>query len=138
MGKLIIGDLSVTVLVNLLDDLRNNFFIKVLAEGENLFDFVNGDGTTAVFVEHFESSLKLIIRQQILFIEGGYHELGVLDLTVAVSVNLVEHVINFFVGQVSSEILLVSFLDFVLLQLSVTVEVHGSEDLIDLLLLVLG
>ena len=74
LGKLIIGDLSVTVLVNLLDNLRNNVLIKVLTEGENLFDFINGDGTTAVFVEHFESSLQLVIRQEILFIQGGYYE----------------------------------------------------------------
>ena len=74
MGKLVIGDLSVTVLVNLLDDLGNNFFIKVLTEGEHLFDFVNGDGTTAVFVEHFESSLQLVIRQEILFVEGSYNK----------------------------------------------------------------
>jgi hypothetical protein len=74
LGKLVIGDLSVTVLVNLLDDLGNNFFIKVLSEGENLFDFVNGDGTTTVFVEHFESSLQLVIRQEILFVEGSYNE----------------------------------------------------------------
>jgi len=53
-SELLVRNLTVAVLVNLLDDLLYYCFVQVLTKGEHLLDLVSGDGTTAVLVEHFE------------------------------------------------------------------------------------
>jgi len=81
LGEFFIGNFTVTVGINLFDDLLNHLLIKVLSEGENLFDLGNGDGATTVLIEHLESSLKFVVTQEVLFVQSGNNEFRVFDLT---------------------------------------------------------
>jgi len=138
LGELVEGDLTITIGVNLVDDLLNDGLIKVLTEGKDLFDFINGDRSTTVLVEHLEGRLKFVIAQQVLFIHSGNNELRVIDGTTSVGVNLIKHFIDFSIVEGSSEVFGVSSLDFILGEFTVAIEIHGSEDSIDLLFLLLG
>ena len=48
MNEFFEGDLSITVLIYLLDDIIYSLFTKSLSEAENLLDFVCWDGAAAV------------------------------------------------------------------------------------------
>ena len=54
LSEFIEGDLTITVGVNLSENLLDNFLVEVLAEGEHLLDLIHGNGTTTVLVEHLE------------------------------------------------------------------------------------
>ena len=136
-SELFEGNLTIAVGINLLDDLVDDLFVKILPERENLLDFVGRDGTTTIFVEHLESSLKLVVADQILFVHGSHNELRVVDFSGTIGINLGEHLVNFLVVERSSEELKVTILDFFLGELSVTIDVHSSEDLVNRLLLLL-
>jgi len=60
-GKLLVGDLSIAVGINLIDDLLDNSLVQVLSEGKHLLDLVRGDGTTAVLVKHLESRVQFVV-----------------------------------------------------------------------------
>jgi len=137
-GELFVRDLTITVLIDLLDDLVHDALVEGLTEGQHLLDLVGRNGTTAVLVEHLEGSLQLVGREEVLLVHGGDDELRVVDLTVTVGIDAVEHLIDLLVGQVLAEELLIADLDLFLVEFTITVEVHGAENLIDLLLLLLG
>lgn len=138
LRELLVRNLSISVGINLLDDLLNDFLIEVLAERKNFLDLLNGNGTTTVFVKHLESSLQLIVGQKVLLIECSDDELRVLDLTRSISIDLGEQLIDFSIRKITSEEFSISFLDLIFLELSITIQIHGSENFIDLLLLLLG
>jgi hypothetical protein len=46
-----------------------------LAEGQHLLDLFDRDGTTSIFVEHFERCLQLVVRKQVLLVQSGNNEL---------------------------------------------------------------
>lgn len=138
LRELLVRDFAVPVRVDLLDDLLDHGLIQVLAEGKHLLDLLDGDGAATIFVEHFEGRLQLVVAQQVLLVQRCDNELRVLDLAGAVGVDLLEQLVDFLVGELSAEELGISFLDLVLLELAVAVQVHGSEHLVDLLLLLLG
>lgn len=138
LGELVVGDLSVTVLIDLLDDGVDDRFVQGLPEGKDLLDLVGGNGTATVLVEHLEGSLQLVRGKEVLLVHGGNHEFGVLDLTIAVLIDTSKHVIDLVVRKGLTEELLVAVLDLLLGQLAVAVDVHGSENLVDFLLLLFG
>ena len=74
LGKLLVRDFSIAVGVHLLDDRFDNLLIQVLAEGQHLLDLFDRDGTTSIFVEHFESCIKLVVRKQVLLVQSGNNE----------------------------------------------------------------
>lgn len=73
-SKLFVRDFTVTVLIDLLDDLIDNLLIQVLSEGKNLLNFICRDGTTTILIEHFEGSVKLVVAQDILFVHCGHNK----------------------------------------------------------------
>lgn len=137
LGELLEGDLTVTVGVNLLDNLSNNLLVKILTESQNLLDLVGRNGASTIFIEHFESSLKLVVAEQGLLVHCGNDELRVVDGSGTVGIDLLEHLIDLLVVEGSTEVLSETLLDLVLGELTVTIDIHGSEDLVDLLLLLL-
>lgn len=134
-GELLVGDLTVTVGVDLGDDLGHDSLVEGLAEGEHLLELVCRDGATAVLVEHLERSVELVVAEQALLVHGGDHELGVVDLAVAVSINLSKHFVDLLVGETLAEVLCVSILYLLLRELAVAVDVHCSEHFVNVLLL---
>jgi hypothetical protein len=137
-GEFVVRDLTVTVLINLLDDLVDDVLVESLTERQHLLDLISRDGATAVLVEHLERSLKLVAGEHVLLVHGSDDELRVVNLAVAISIDAVEHLIDLLISQLLTEEFLVADLDLLLGELAVTVEVHGTEHLIDLLLLLLG
>jgi len=138
LGEFIEGNFTVAISINLLDDLVHDFFIEVLTEAEHLLDLIGRNGTTAILVEHLECSLELVVAEQVLLVHGGNDKFGVVNGSGSISIDFVEHVINFLVGQTFTEVLRITVLDFLLGELTIAVDIHGSEDLVDLLLLVFG
>jgi len=137
LGKLIVRNLAVSVGVDLLDDLLKNRLVQGLAKGQYLLDFIDRDGTTTVFVKHLESSLQLVVGEQVLFVQGGNYEFRVFNFSTSVSINLGEHLVNLVIGKNSSEVFSVSLFDFVFREFSVAIDIHCSEHLINLLFLLL-
>lgn len=138
MGEFLVRNFSIAIGVDLLDDLLDNLLVEVLAEGKDLLDLSNGDGTTAIFVEHPECSLQLIVTQEVLLVKRCHNELRVLDFTRAISIDFVKQVVDFLVSKLAPKEFSISFLDLVLLELAVTIQIHGSENLVDLLFFLLG
>lgn len=136
-SELVVGDLTVTVLVDLLDDHVDDVFVEVLSEREHLLYLVGRYGTTTVLVEHLESRLQFVIAQQVLLVHRGYHEFRVVDFSTAVSINLCKHLIDLFVRQSLSEELSVTVFDFLFGEFTISVHVHGSEHFIDVRLFLL-
>jgi hypothetical protein len=81
LGEFFVRNFSIAVSIDLLDDLLDHSFIKVLTEGENFLDLSNRDGTATIFIEHLEGSLELIVTQQVLFVQSGNNEFRVLNFT---------------------------------------------------------
>ena len=136
LGELIEGNFTVAISINLLDDLVHDFFIEVLPETEDLLDLVGRDGTTAVLIEHLEGSLQLVVAQQVLLVHGSNDEFRVINGPTSIGINLVEHFIDFFVGETLTEVFSITVLDLFFGEFTITVDVHGSEDLVNRLLLV--
>lgn len=59
-SKLLERDLTISILVNLLDNAVDDGLVQGLSEREDSLDLVSRDGTTSVLVEHLESALKLV------------------------------------------------------------------------------
>lgn len=137
-SKLFVRNLTVSVLVDLLDDLLHDCLFKMLTKGKHLLDLVRRDGTSAILVEHLERSMEFVVAEEILLIHGGDHELRVVDLTVAVRVDLGKHFIDLLVGQTLAEVISVPVFNFLLGKFSVTISIHGTEDLVNVFLLLLG
>lgn len=137
-GEFLERNLSVSILVHLLDDLLDHRLFQLLSERKHLFDLVSGDGTSTVLVEHFKCSMKLVVGEQVLLVHGGHNELRVVNLTISIGVDLSEHLVNLLLGELSSEELHVSVLNLFLGEFSIAIYVHGSEHLVDLLLLLLA
>ena len=137
LGKLIVRNLAVSVGVDLLDDLLKNRLVQGLAKGQYLLDFIDRDGTTTVFVKHLESSLQLVVGEQVLFVQGGNYKFRVFNFSTSVSINLGEHLVNLVIGKNSSEVFSVSLFDFVFREFSVAIDIHCSEHLINLLFFLL-
>ena len=109
-----------------------------MTETEDLLDLVCRDGTTAVLVEHLEGGLQLVVAEQVFLVHGSDDEFRVIDGSTSISIDLVEHFIDFFIGETLTEVFSITILDLFLGEFTIAVDVHGSEDLVDLLLLVLG
>lgn len=137
-SKLFVRNLTVSVLVDLLDDLLHDGLFKMLTKGKHLLDLIRRDGTSAILVEHLERSVEFVVAEEILLIHGGDHELRVVDLTIAVRIDLCKHFIDLLVGQVLAEVIRVPVFNFILGKFSVTISIHGTEDLVNVFLLLLG
>jgi len=137
-GEFIKGDFTVAIGINLLDDLVHDFFIEVLTEAEHLLDLIGRNGTTAILVEHLERSLELVVAEQVLLVHGSNDEFRVINGTTSISIDLVEHFIDLLVRETLTEVLSIAILDLFLGEFTIAVDVHGSEHLVDLLLLVFG
>jgi Ca2+-binding EF-hand superfamily protein len=104
LGELIERDFTIAVSINLLDDLVDDFFVEVLTETEDLLDLVGRDGTTAILIEHLESSLELVVAEQVLLVHGSNDEFRVINSSTSISIDLVEHLIDFFIGKTLTEV----------------------------------
>jgi len=121
----------------LLDNLLDDFLVQVLSEGKYLLNLFGRDGTTTILVEHLESSVELVVGKDTLLVHCGNNKLGVVDFTTAISVALVEHIIDLFSGQRFSKVFGIAVHDLFFGELTITVDVHGTEDLVDIFLLLL-
>ena len=86
-------------------------------------------------VEHVEGSLQLLLREQVLLVDGGHHELGVVDLSALVDVDAVEHLFDLVLGHAAAQVLLPALQDLLLRQTTVAVGVEQLEDLLEVVLL---
>ena len=85
-------------------------------------------------VEHVEGSLQLLLREQVLLVDGGHHELGVVDLSALVGVDPVEHLLDLVLGHAPAHVLLPPVQDLLLRQTPVAVGVEGLEYLLQVVL----
>ena len=138
LGELVVRDLTVAIFVDLLDDRIDDRLVEGLTEGQHLLDLVGRDGAAAVLVKHLERGLQLVAAKEVLLVHRCNDELGVLDLTIAILINAGKHLVNLFVRKRFAEEFGIAELDLLLGELAVTVDIHGAEDLVDLLLLLLG
>jgi hypothetical protein len=122
----------------LLDDFVNDFLVQVLTEGQYLLDFIVGNGTTAILIEHLKCGLKFVGAEKSLVVHGCDNELRVIDFTTSISIDLVEHLINLIIPELLAKVFSVSELDFLLGEFTITVDVHGFENFIYFLLFLLG
>ena len=137
-GELVKGNLTVTIGIDLLDDVVDDCLLKILTKGKDLLDLISGDGTTTIFIEHLERRLELVVGEEVLLVHGGNHEFGVINSTTAIDIDLIEHLIDFLVGHGLTEVLEISIFDLLLVELTVTVGIHGSEHFIDAFSFLLG
>ena len=82
--------------------------------------------------------MELVVGKQVLLVHSGDNELRVVNFSRVVSVNLLEHFIDFLVVQRSSEELEITVLNFIFGELSITINIHGSENLVNGLFLLLS
>ena len=124
-------DFTVTVLVNLFDNAVDSLDAKRIsaAEAENLADLIGSNNARAVLIEHAESGVELLLRSEAALASGRDHELGVVDEAAVVSVDSAEHLLDFLVGHNSTVVLQVALLDLFHRELAVAVLIEGSEDL---------
>jgi len=134
------GNVTIVVLIDLSDNGVNSCAgeLVVSTETENFLNLILGDGTGAVLIEHLEGSLELVVGSELLFVHGSNDELGVVNETRIVSVDLLEHLVNFFVRHNSTVMFNVTFGNFVLGKLSVTVLIESLEDASEVVFLGFG
>ena len=73
--------------------------------------------------------MELLLGGEGALVGGGENELGVLNETRVVGIDGREHSLDFLVGHNSAVMLKISSLDFVHVELAVTVGVESLEDL---------
>jgi hypothetical protein len=129
--ELLVRDLTVPIDVDLIDDFVNQFVVKVLTEGKNSLKLFGRNGTSSVLVEHLECRVQLAARIQRLHIHCGNDKFGVVNGSTVVRVDLRKHLIDLLIGQALSEMLRISFLNLILRELTIAIEVHGSKNIID-------
>ena len=132
-------DLSVTVLINLLDDGVDGLQAERVGstKAQNLSYLISRDGALAVLVEHLEGSLEFLLGSDGRLVSSGDNKLSVLDKARVVRIDGLEHLLYFLVGHYSSVVLKISYLDLFHGELSVTVGVKGLEDILKLVALCL-
>merc|ERR1712032_123089 len=87
--ELLERDLSISILVDLLDDRIDGSFAELISSSErkDLLDFVGRDNSRAVLVEHLEGSLQFFVCCKLALIHGCDHEFRVVNEATLVGVN---------------------------------------------------
>jgi hypothetical protein len=95
LDELLVVDLTVAVNVSLADHLVDLLVGELLAEvGHDVPELRSGDEAVAVLVEDAEGLADLLLRVGVLHLASHHgEELGEVDRAVAISVNLVDHVL---------------------------------------------
>ena len=124
-------DLSVTVLINLLDDGVDGLQAERVGstEVQDVSDLISGDDAGAVLVEHAEGSVELLVGGEGALGGSGDNELSEIDKSGVVRIDGVEHRLDLLVGHDSSVVLKITNLDLIHGELAVTVGVESLEDL---------
>lgn len=137
--KFLIGDFSVSVLVNLFNDLIKYTRLEgVVAKAEDSLNLVSGDDSGSILVEHLEGGLEEVNGVELLLVHGGNDEFSVVNKSTVVGVDHFEHFLDLVVGDNFTVVLDVALLDLLHGETAVTVLVEGLEDLGHLFLLALG
>lgn len=134
------GDLSVAILVHLLDNLIDSRGREGTgsAESQHVTDLVGRDNARPVLVEHLEGSLQLVVGGELALVHRSHHKLRVVNVPTAVCVHGVEHFLHVLVREDLSVVINVARLDLVHVKFAVAVLVEGAEHTRQVVPLLLG
>ncbi len=124
-------DVSVAILVNLLDDGIDGLDTKsVLAsEAENLTNLISRDHARVVLVEHLEGGVELLLGSQARLAGSSHDKLRVINEATVVGIHSLEHLLDLLVGHDSTVVLQVADLDLIHGEFTISVGVEGFEHL---------
>jgi len=105
LDELLVVDLAITIDISLADHLIDLLVGELLAEVcHDVAELGGGDETIAVLVEDLERLLDLLLGVGVLHLARHHgQELGEVDGAIAISVNLVDHVLQLSLGGVLSQ-----------------------------------
>mmetsp|Transcript_17193 Transcript_17193/g.43122 ORF Transcript_17193/g.43122 Transcript_17193/m.43122 type:complete len:228 (+) Transcript_17193:318-1001(+) len=96
VDELLVVDLPITIHICLTNHLLNLLFRELLAQvGHHVPELSSRDVAVAILIEHTEGLLQLVLVVCVLHLAGHEHEeLWEIDGAVAISVHLVDHVLQ--------------------------------------------
>ena len=123
-------DISITVLVNLLDDGVNGLHAQLVgsSEAENLANFFSRDHARVVLVKHFEGCMQFFLGSQVGLACGCDDKLSVVDKATIISVDGSEHFFDLLVRHDLTVVLKIAHLHLFHGKFAVTVRVKGLEN----------
>jgi len=124
------GDLSISVVVDLLDNGVKGCFVKLVGatKREDFLNFIGGNHTRAVFVKHLERGLQFFVCSKLVFVQGGNDKLRVVNETTLVGIDCVEHLFDFLVGHNLAVVFKIAFLNFLHGKFAISILVERLED----------
>ena len=105
LDEFFVVDLTITIDIGFTNHFVDFLVGELLSEiGHDVTEFSSADVAVAVLVEDLEGFLDLLLGIGILHLAGHHgQELGEINGSVAVSIDLVDHVLEFGLGGVLSE-----------------------------------
>jgi len=105
LDELVVVDTSIAVLVGLADHLVNLIIAQLLADrGHDVAQLSGGDETVVITVEDLEGLTDLLLGVGVLHLTGHHgQELGEIDGTVVIGIDLVDHILQLRLGGVLAE-----------------------------------
>jgi hypothetical protein len=105
LDELLVVDLAIAIDISLTDHLVDLLIGQLLAEvGHDVAELGSGDETILVLVEHPERLLELFLRVGVLHLASHeVEELREVDGAIAVSINLVDHVLKLSLGWILTQ-----------------------------------
>jgi hypothetical protein len=136
-SELFKGDLSIAILVNLVQDTQPDFFAYIRPDAQHFFDFIGTDGSSPVFVVQGKSLFEFLVLKQLISIDGCCYEFTEVNFSTVVNIDQFENLVHLFLGEVTVEFF-VALEELVVLKLSVFVFVELMEDLLQTINLFFG
>jgi glucose uptake protein GlcU len=119
--ELIKGHFAVSILIDFENDLPPHIITYMLSHSENATNFVDGNGSTIIFIIVRKSLLQLIILQKVSPVSSCGHELGKVNLIAVIHIHQFKNPIYFILGHVLAVVIFVASEQFFVLELAVLV-----------------